>query len=90
MSSRTPKAVATQALAAGLLPLDYLLGVMRDPTASPARRDRAAVCAAQYCHQRAADTRIPKRVRQAKAASEAGAGTSWSDDLDYSDGPLRQ
>jgi hypothetical protein len=89
MSSRPAKAVVTPA---GLLPLDYLLGVMRDPTASSARRDRAAQCAAQYCHQRAADTRIPKRVRAAKAAETAGADGEWADDLQYSaDGrPLRQ
>jgi hypothetical protein len=68
-----------------------MLSVMNDETAAPTRRDRMAIAAAQYVHQRMADTRVPKKVRQARAASAAGAGTSWADDLDYSDGrPLRQ
>jgi hypothetical protein len=83
MTSRPAKAIATQALTAGVLPLEYLLGVMRDPTASPARRDAAARCAAQYIHQRMADTRVPKRVRAARAAEQAGVGTSWAGDLEY-------
>jgi hypothetical protein len=65
-----------------VLPLDYLLAVMRDPTASEARRDRAAQCAAQYVHPRAADFRQTKKVLQAEAASKAGgADSEWGDDL---------
>jgi len=32
------------------LPLDYMLAVMRDPSASEARRDRMAIAAAKFCH----------------------------------------
>ena len=35
---------------ASVTPLEYLLGVMNDATASDDRRDRAAVSAAQYVH----------------------------------------
>jgi hypothetical protein len=35
----------------GLSPLDYMLSVMRDPEASPERRDYNARGAAPYCHR---------------------------------------
>ena len=34
------------------LPVDYLLGVMRDPEAAPRDRISAAAIAAPYCHPR--------------------------------------
>jgi hypothetical protein len=55
---------------------------MNDPAADAGRRDRMAIAAAQYCHQRAADTRVPKKARQAAEAKKAGAGTQWAGDLD--------
>jgi hypothetical protein len=36
--------------AAGILPLDYVLGVMRDGKAEPKRRDAMAMAAAPYLH----------------------------------------
>ena len=42
------------AAAQGLTPLRYLLNLMCDETAAPARRDWAAEKAAQYCHPRLA------------------------------------
>jgi hypothetical protein len=36
----------------GLLPLDYLLSVMRNKRLPPERRDDAAKAAAQFCHPR--------------------------------------
>jgi hypothetical protein len=74
-----------------LSPLAYLLRVMRDPNASDARRDRAAVSAAQYVHQRAVETRRTKKSEAARKAREAGRGSEWGDDLHIEDGhPLRQ
>lgn len=78
MRKSTAKAIVTPA---GIMPLDYLLQVMRDENATPQRRDRAAQCAAQYLHKRMADTRVPLRERAAEAAQEAG-GDAWGDDLD--------
>jgi hypothetical protein len=82
MSKSTAKAIVTSA---GIMPLDYLLQVMRDENATPQRRDRAATTAAQYLHKRMADTRVPLKTRAARAAQEVGGG-EWADDLDYSDG----
>ena len=64
-----------------LLPLDYMLGVINDPTADVERRDRMAICAAQYCHARAANHPVGKKVAAAKAAAEADDG--WGDDLGW-------
>jgi hypothetical protein len=73
----------------GEMPLQYLLRLMRDETASPARRDRAAAIAAPYCHQRLAEK--TKRAQDAEAAREIGGGDSeWGDDLRSDDGLLRQ
>ena len=45
----------SEALQAGITPLEYMLGVMRDHTADDARRDRMAQSAAPYCHLKASD-----------------------------------
>jgi hypothetical protein len=49
-----PRRKTTQQLerfdASGLTPLDYALSVMRDPKATPARRDEMAKMAAAYVH----------------------------------------
>jgi hypothetical protein len=82
--------VLTEAQRAGLMPLEYLLSVMRDASADPIRRDRAAICVAQYLYPRMADYRVSKRDRQAAEAKRAGAGTEWHTDLQYSDGRLRE
>ena len=77
-------AVATVAALIGngqMTPLEYMLGVINDPAADPARRDRLAMAAAPFCHERMADRVIGKKeVAQAKAAS-AGANSEWGDDL---------
>ena len=44
----------------GLMPLDYLLGVMRNPDLPPPLRMQAATLAAQYCHPKPA----PKSAKQ--------------------------
>jgi hypothetical protein len=68
----------------GMLPLDYMLAVIRDPTATQLRRDKMAIAAAPYCHPRLIE---PKRVgakeQQADAAEMAGVGTVWAEDLDF-------
>ena len=70
------------ALTADITPLQYMLGVMRDPTASTSRRDRAAALAAPYCHARATDAAGGKKAMAQTAAATAGHGTDWGDDLD--------
>jgi len=38
--------------AGGVMPLEYLLSILRDPTESADRRMHAAMAAAPYCHAR--------------------------------------
>src|SRR4051794_13236325 len=66
------------ALASGRMsPLDYMLTVMNDPDADPARRDRMAVAAAPYVHARAAGAKPGKKEEAEQAALTAERGTSW-------------
>src|SRR5262245_58007601 len=67
----------------GLLPLDYMLAVMRDPTATQTRRDRMAALAAPYCHPKLSDLQPKgKKEQQSEAAEQAAVGTSWTTDLE--------
>ena len=50
--NKRTRAVLEAAQAGGDLPLDYMLRVMRDPTASAKRRDEMAKAAAPYLHSR--------------------------------------
>ena len=68
-----------------MLPLDYILGIMRDPNATQPRRDRMAALAAPYCHARLSDVIRGKKDQQAEAAAKAGGGTEWADDLQFED-----
>ncbi|HEY9539844.1 MAG TPA: hypothetical protein VIS03_19780 [Kiloniellaceae bacterium] len=51
-SCAAPAATPSPAADAALLPLDYMLQVLRDPEASPAERKWAAEKAAPYLHPR--------------------------------------
>ena len=46
------------ALASGVSPLDYMLGVMRDEAADEAKRLDAAKAAAPYCHARLSSVEV--------------------------------
>jgi hypothetical protein len=48
--NRATEEARAAAKATGALPLDYMLGVMRDPKADHKRRDAMAVAAAPYLH----------------------------------------
>jgi hypothetical protein len=63
-------------------PLAYLLAIVNDESADPARRDRAARAAAPYCHPRLDPA--PKKAQREAAARKAGAGSEWGSDLKYS------
>jgi hypothetical protein len=63
-----------------LSPLQYMLNIVNDATASASRRDRMAVVAARYMHPRPSSVR--KKRQQAEAAEKAGGGV-WAGDLDY-------
>lgn len=66
------KGVRKQAKKAGMSPLEYMLAVMNNPEADQVRRDRMAVAAAPYVHEKAADTAPGKKeARMAEAAAAA-------------------
>jgi hypothetical protein len=54
------KADAVAASTSGLLPLDYMLSVMRDPTASTELRLAMAARALPYCHARLKSVEPPR------------------------------
>jgi hypothetical protein len=65
-----------------LTPLKYMLRVMNDPMTEAERRDRMAIAAAPYMHERAGgDTKLGKKEIATQEAFEAGDGTDWGDDL---------
>jgi len=67
------------AINAGSTPLEYMLAVMRDPSADQMRRDRMAMACAPYCHPRMFEQRIGKKeVQKAKAKT---ANVAWMADL---------
>jgi hypothetical protein len=76
--------VLTEEQLNGMLPLDYMLAVIRDQNATQLRRDKMAIAAAPYCHARKTDEApMGKKDQRAEAAATAGgAGTEWSDDLE--------
>jgi hypothetical protein len=50
--NRATEEARVAAVATGILPLDYMLSVMRDPNADHKRRDAMAMAAAVYLHPR--------------------------------------
>lgn len=57
-ATKRSREIADQAIAEGTSPLEYMLGVMRDPEAAPARRDEMAKMAAPYIHPRVSAVQI--------------------------------
>ena len=68
-NKRTAEVLAAAATT-GVLPLDYMLAVMRDPAADDKRRDAMAMAAAPYLHAKlsAIDAKL------SPAAAEPGPG----------------
>ncbi len=56
--SKLDREARAKAQEGGLMPLEYLLSVMRDETQDPATRRDAAKAAAPYCHARLASTEL--------------------------------
>jgi hypothetical protein len=67
-------------------PLEYMLHVINDPSASVDRRDRIAMAAAPFVHERVADTVVGKKQKLQAEAVTAGAGSDWGDDLRSEEG----
>jgi hypothetical protein len=79
------KSIKREARKAGMNPLEYMLDVMNDQGADPARRDRMAIAAAPFVHARAEATTSKKdSIQEAAAAVAAGQAGDWGDDLSSS------
>ena len=79
---KTASAPPSAAPAEGPLdPVTYLTGVMNDPAADPARRDRAASLLLPYTSPRLSDNRRGPRHFAREAALRAGRDSDWGDDL---------
>ncbi len=50
VGNKTLKAQRAELAASGLMPLPYMLAILRDPEATKERRDWAADKAAKFCH----------------------------------------
>ena len=68
-----PEDIISDAKAANLEPLAYMLKVMNDEDADSARRDRMAGLAAPYCHPRKGEGQ-GKKDEKADRAKAAGDG----------------
>ncbi|MHC2163125.1 hypothetical protein ACVL5V_005546 [Bradyrhizobium ottawaense] len=53
--TKLSREVASQALASGETPAEYMLRVMRDPSVGDDRRDKMAIAAAPYVHPKLAN-----------------------------------
>ena len=64
--NRATEEARAAAAATGVLPLDYMLSVMRNPAADSKRRDAMAMAAAPYLHPRltAVDPKISPAVAE--------------------------
>jgi hypothetical protein len=57
-----------------LLPLDFLLGILRNPMEDREMRIKVATLAAPYCHPRKGEAGTGKKDEQKEAAAKAGSG----------------
>jgi len=70
--SGIPEDILAEAAAVNMTPLAYMLKVMMDVDADPARRDRMAVAAAPFVHPKAGES--GKKDEKNERAKSAGQG----------------
>lgn len=73
-----PADIRSAARAAKVSPLDYMLAVMNDEEADPARRDRMAQAAAPFVHPKAEPVKPSAKEQVEETARTADRGTTWS------------
>ena len=74
------KAFVAEAARVGVTPLEYLLSVMNDAAVDPVRRDRAAIAAAPFLHQK--PDVFGKKIQADIDARDCARGTDWQDLLE--------
>ncbi len=82
VGGKIPAPVQTELQPGHQTPLEYMLAVMNDPTAAIERRDRMAMAAAPYVHERPVDRKPSKKEMVAEEAKAAAIGTDWGSDLE--------
>lgn len=68
LSKKDVKAVKKSAKLSEMTPLEYMLAVMNSAEADDERRDRMAIAAAPYVHEKAADKKLGKKEQKLEAA----------------------
>ena len=63
----------------GIMPLDYMLAVVRDPTATQERRDRMAIASAPYCHPKVTEAPLGKKEQARIDAVAKPKNSDWGD-----------
>ena len=71
LSKTEEKVIKKSAKLENKTPLDYMLAVMNDATADDDRRDKMAIAAAPYVHERAADKKLGKKEQKLQDAKNA-------------------
>jgi hypothetical protein len=68
--NRATQEARAAAKATGVLPVDYMLSVMRDPMAEPKRHDAMAIAAAPYLHPKFSSIDVSDKPALAGAGGE--------------------
>ena len=68
LSKKDVKAIKKSAKLSGMTPLEYMLSVMNSAEADDERRDRMAIAAAPYVHEKAVDKKLGKKEQKLEAA----------------------
>ncbi len=71
LSKKDVKAVKKSAKLSEMTPLEYMLAVMNSTEADDERRDRMAIAAAPYVHEKAADKKLGKKEQKLESAKKA-------------------
>ena len=68
LTKKDVKVIKKSAKLSELTPLEYMLAVMNSTEADDERRDRMAIAAAPYVHEKAADKKLGKKEQKLEAA----------------------
>ena len=68
LSKKDVKAIKKSAKLSEMTPLEYMLAVMNSTEADDERRDRMAIAAAPYVHEKAADKKLGKKEKMLEEA----------------------
>lgn len=68
LSKKDVKVIKKSSKLSGMTPLEYMLAVMNSTEADDERRDRMAIAAAPYVHEKAVDKKLGKKEQKLEAA----------------------